>query len=113
MARGRFDEHFVGPGRDLHLGVGVGQRRSISVMALVGTIVMLSPDSMAADALGRHFHFGQPTAVGADADDLVVGEFEQHAAQGIAAAFVIGGEDRAADQFFQQAGPKARGISIR
>ena len=30
--------------------------------------------------------------------------FQQHTAQGIAAAFVIGGEDRAADDFAKQAG---------
>ena len=78
----------------------------MSCIALVGTIVMPSPDTMAADALGRHFHLGQPAAVGADADDLVGRKFQEHAAQGIAAAFVVGGEHRAADQLFEQPGRK-------
>ena len=57
-----------------------------------------------ADRLSGAFHLGQPAAVGADGGEDVVLPFELHAAQGVAAAFVVGGEDRAADQLAEQPG---------
>jgi len=66
---------------------------------------------MPTDALGRNLHLGQPATIGADGRDFVVGEFQQHAAQGVAAALVVGGEYGAADQLFEQ--PGRQGVILR
>ena len=49
-------------------------------------------------------HLREAAAIGADRGDHVVVEFQLHAAEGVAAAFVVGGEDRAADQLAEQPG---------
>src|SRR5262249_13956713 len=58
----------------------------------------------AADCLGRAFHFGEAAAIGADGCEYVVLPFELDAAQGVAAALVVGGEDRTADQLTEETG---------
>ena len=52
---------------------------------------------MTAHRFRRPFHLGQAAAIGADRRDLVGIELQQHAAEGIAAAFHIGGELGALD----------------
>ena len=50
-----------------------------------------------ADGLGRAVHLGEAAAIGADGGEDVVFPLELDAAEGVAAAFVVGGEDRASD----------------
>jgi hypothetical protein len=57
-----------------------------------------------ADRLGRRFHAGQPPAVGADCHQPLAVELDQHSAQGIAAAFHVGGEFSPLDDLAKQAG---------
>ena len=56
-----------------------------------------------ADGLGGAFHFGEAATIGADGDELAVVEFELDAAEGVAAAFVVGRKNRTADQLTEQA----------
>ena len=51
---------------------------------------------------GRSFHLGQPAAVGPHGGDPLLGHLDQHAAKRVAAAFVVGGEQSAADQLAEQ-----------
>ena len=59
---------------------------------------------MLADRLGRTFLPGQAAAVGGHGRDVVGRQLQQHAAQGVAAALVIGGENGAADDLAEEAG---------
>ena len=51
-----------------------------------------------ANGLGRAVHFRQTPAIRADCRELVIFPFELHAAESVAAAFVIRCKNRAADQ---------------
>ena len=79
--------------------------RSMSCMARVGTIVICCAGGVAADGLPTGPSIlarrrpSVPTAVIVSAVEL-----QLHAAEGVAAAFVVGGEDRAADQLAEQPG---------
>ena len=76
--------------------------RSSSCIARVGTTVTSPIGGGLPTRLGGAFHLGQPAAVGADGGEQVVLPFELHAAQGVAAALVVGGEDGAADQLAEE-----------
>src|SRR5690606_30887321 len=52
--------------------------------------------------LGRSLHFREATAVCSHGSEDVVLPLQFYAAQGIAATFVVGREDRAADQLAEQ-----------
>jgi hypothetical protein len=54
--------------------------------------------------LGRAFHFGQSAAIGPDGREQIALPLQFYAAQGVAAAFVVCSEDRAADQFPEETG---------
>jgi hypothetical protein len=57
---------------------------------------------MAADRFRGPFHLGQAAAVRADGDDFLLVELDQHAAEGVAAAFHVGGELGAEDDLLEQ-----------
>ncbi len=102
------DEDVVAAGGKLHLGVGVGEGPLHELHGPRGNDRGAVGGLMPADGVGGAFHFGQTAAVGADGDDFLVADLQQHAAEGVAAAFVVGGEERAADQLAEAGGRKAR-----
>ena len=73
-------------------------------MARVGMIVMLSPETCPpTDLAGPSCRASRRPSVATAVSPLAV-KLEQHAAQGIAAALVVGGIDRPADHFAEEAG---------
>ena len=104
VKRGLLIEDVVGAGGELHFAIAIADGALEQGHGAAGDDGGLAGGLVAADAHGGTFHFGQAAAIGADGDDFVGIHFQQYAAQGVAAAFVIGGEDGAADHFAEQAG---------
>ena len=63
---------------------------------------MRSLDGGIADRLGRTFLPGQAAAVGGHRRDVVGQQLQQHAAQGVATALVVGGKNGAADDLAEE-----------
>ena len=97
-------EDVVLPDGELHFAAVFGEGALEELHRAGGDDRHVAERGRLADGLGGAFHLGQAAAVGADGGEHVVFPFELHAAQGVAAAFVVGGEDRAADQLAEQPG---------
>ena len=54
---------------------------------------------MTPNTVRRTFHFRQASTVGTDGSEFISFHFQQNATQSIPAAFVIGREHRASDNF--------------
>ncbi len=98
------DEDVVLANGDLHFAAVFGEGPFEEVHRARGDDGDVAERGRLADGLGGAFHFGEAAAVGADGGEDVVLPFELDAAEGVAAAFVVGGEDRAADQLAEQPG---------
>ena len=85
-------------------GSSSSRLRSISFRALTGMTGLPVGVGGVVLGLGRGRHPGQPAAVGADHRDRLGRQLDQHAAQGVAGALDVGGEDRPADQLLQVGG---------
>ena len=97
-------EDVVLPDGELHFAAVLGQGPLQELHRARGDDGHIAERGGLADGLGRAFHLGEAAAIGADGGEHVVLPLQLHAAQGVAAAFVVGGEDRAADQLAEQPG---------
>ena len=99
-----FDEDVVLADGDLDFAAVFGEGPFEEIHRAGGDDRDVAEGGGRADGLGGAVHLGEAAAVGADGGEDVVFPLELDAAEGVAAAFVVGGEDRAADQFAEQAG---------
>ena len=99
-----FDEDVVLANGDLHFAAVFAEGAFEEVHRACGDDGHVAEGGGGADGLGGAVHLGEAAAVGADGGEDVVFPLELDAAESVAAAFVVGGEDRAADKFAEEPG---------
>ena len=104
MAARIFDEDVVLANGDLDFAAVFAEGALEEVHRAGGNDRDIAEGSGCADGLGRAVHLREAATIGADGGEDVVFPLELDAAEGVAAAFVVGREDRAANQFAEQAG---------